>query len=201
MAYSEFKLKDVKTRFNLTVVENVDLFSETPSVAVEDALANTLTENVPLALAVNTEKARSELIIAPVLVEVRRLLDRRISLFSGIELTVDQSAGLNGVCDFIIGSAAEQFYLSAPVITIVEAKKEDLVGGIGQCLAEMVAARIFNEREGLPGRTVFGAVTSGSAWKFLKLETDTAYVDVPEYYIADVGKILGVLTWMTGLSL
>ena len=201
MAYSEFKLKDVKTRFNLTVVENVDLFSETPSVAVEDALANTLTENVPLALAVNTEKARSELIIAPVLVEVRRLLDRRVSLFSGIELTVDQSTGLNGVCDFIISGAAEQFYLSAPVITIVEAKKEDLVGGIGQCFAEMVAARIFNEREGLPDRTVFGAVTSGSAWKFLKLETDTAYVDVPEYYIADVGKILGILTRMTGLSL
>jgi hypothetical protein len=200
MAYSEFKLKDVKTRFNLTVVETADLFSETPSLAVEDGLLATLAENIPLALAVNTEKARSELIISPVLVEFRRSLNRRVSLFSGIDLTVDPGVGLNGVCDFIISGSPEQFYLSAPVVTIVEAKKEDIVGGIGQCIAEMVAARIFNAREGVPGRTVFGAVTSGSAWKFLKLEADTAYVDVPEYYITDVGKILGILVRMTGLS-
>ena len=76
---------------------------------------------------------------------------------------------------------------------VVEAKKEDIVGGIGQCAAEMVAARIFNEREGNQISAIYGAVTSGSDWKFLKLEGDTIFIDKPQYYLAQAGKILGIL--------
>jgi hypothetical protein len=59
-----------------------------------------LRENVALALNIHTEKARSEMIIAPMLIEVRKILNRQISLFSGVEFNVDASLGLTGVCDY-----------------------------------------------------------------------------------------------------
>lgn len=40
---------------------------------------------------------------------------------------------------------------------------------------------------------MFGAVTTGSAWKFLQLEGDVVALDVKEYYIDNLGKILGIL--------
>ena len=63
MAYSDFTLKKVKTDFNLKTVENVSLFSDIQPVEISGHLATTLARNVPLALSINTEKARSELII------------------------------------------------------------------------------------------------------------------------------------------
>lgn len=101
-----------------------------------------------MATAINTEKVRSELIIAPVLVEVRRQTQNRISLFSGSAFDVDQASGVTGCCDFILSASREQLEINAPVVTVVGAKKEDLIGGIGQCIASMVAAQIFNERAG-----------------------------------------------------
>lgn len=81
-----------------------------------------LAEYVPLARAINTEKARSELMIANILVEARKRLNHQISLFSGIEFNVDKASDLNGFCDFMISASPEQLMLNAPVITIVEAK-------------------------------------------------------------------------------
>ena len=63
---------------------------------MSDLLRQTLQENVPLALDISTEKAHSEFIIAPVLLEVRRQLDHRISLFSGVEFNVNPEQGLRG---------------------------------------------------------------------------------------------------------
>jgi hypothetical protein len=88
-------------------------------------------------------------------------------------------------------------FVAAPVVAIVEAKKEDIPAGLGQCVAEMVAAHQFNQREGTGIRTVYGAVTSGSNWKFLQLDMPKVAVDVPEYFIDAVGKILGILCHMT----
>ena len=79
---------------------------------------------------------------------------------------------------------------------VVEAKQENIPGGFGQCIAEMVAARIFNERAGNEIRTVYGAVTSGDNWKFLKLEGDRVFIDLTQYQIAQLGKILGVLVYI-----
>ena len=95
-------------------------------------------------------------------------------------------------------SSAEIYYLKAPLVAVVEAKKEDLVGGLGQCVAEMVAIRIFNDREKAPTPIVFGCVTSGSLWRFLKLEGPTISIDRPEYHIRDLGKILGILVHAAG---
>jgi hypothetical protein len=111
-------------------------------------------------------------------------------------LNVDKEKGLNGFCDFLISGSSEQFFLETPVIALVEAKNEKIVSGLGQCFAEMIGARIYNEREGYPISVIYGVVTTGHLWKFLKLEADMAYIDIQDYYIKNPGKILGILTHM-----
>ena len=76
---------------------------------------------------------------------------------------------------------------------LVEAKKENINAGLGQCVAEMLAARIFNERSGNEIPAIYGSVTTGSIWKFLKLEGSVINIDLTEYYLKDVNKILGIL--------
>ena len=193
MAYSDFKLKELVKQFDLTLKENQDLFADISEVESSEILKLALKENAALAVDINTEKARSELIIAPILLEVRRQLNYQIGLFSGSEFNVAPEKGLNGTCDFLMSLSAERLFISAPVITLVEAKKEDIKGGFGQCAAEMLAAQLFNEEEGNQIPIIYGAVTSGTVWRFLKLEGNIVSIDAIEYYLSDVGKILGIL--------
>jgi hypothetical protein len=109
VAFSDFSIGEVKRRFAIQLDESEDLFANVAPVAPGSLLAETLRENIPLALAIGTEKARSELIVAPVLVEVRRQLAHAISLFSGVEWNVDPAQGLRGVCDFLFSLSPEQF--------------------------------------------------------------------------------------------
>jgi hypothetical protein len=196
VSYSDFSIEDVKARFNLQLDEKQDLFGTVSPVDISPLLRETLVENVPLALAISTEKARSELIIAPVLLEARRQVKRSTSLFSGVDFTVDPERGLKGVCDFLLGLSAEQLTIEAPVITVVEAKNENMKAGIGQCLAEMVGARLFNERKGQPLPVVYGIVTTGNNWKFLRLVADTGYIDLAEYHIKEVARVVGIIAQM-----
>ena len=69
MSYSQFSLSEVQELFNLSITEGVGIFAGLPSTPISDYLQETLNYNISLALAINSEKARSELIIAPVLVE------------------------------------------------------------------------------------------------------------------------------------
>lgn len=119
MYYSEFTLERVVKTFNLTLSEQVNLFVEIPEVECSSFLLQTLEYNIPLALAISTEKARSELIIAPILLELRRQLQDQISLFSGTEFNVAPELGLNGTCDFIISREREFLFLRSPVVTLV----------------------------------------------------------------------------------
>ncbi|WP_446009586.1 hypothetical protein [Candidatus Electrothrix sp.] len=196
MPYSEFTIKQVKEEFDLAIIENRSLFGSVEEALLDDSVRKKLDEYVPLALAVNTEKARSEFIIAYLLLELRAYLDSQVSLFSGIDFDVDKEKRLNGFCDFIISLSTEQFFLTSPIIAVVEAKNENIIGGIGQCLAEMIAARIFNEREGNTVKSIYGVVTTGSVWKFLKLTGNEAVVDRKEYHIEQAGKIMGILAAM-----
>lgn len=198
MPYSQFTLEEACRAFALAPNDTEDLFAAVPGVAVSPFLRTILDEFAPLATTVHTEKARSEFIVAPILAEVRRLLNHRISLFSGIEFNVDLSQGLSGTCDFILAASPVQIYLNAPVMTVVEAKKDDIKAALGQCAAEMVAARLFHEREGRGALTVFGAVTTGSVWKFLKLDGGTVFIDRAEYYLDRVDKVLGILVSCVG---
>jgi hypothetical protein len=193
MAYSDFTLKSVKQAFSLKTDEQQELFSKVVDVKTSEHLQAWLQEQVPLGLAIGTQKARSEMIIAPILVEARKLMQRRVSLFSGIDFDVAPDQGLNGICDFIFCRSAEQLMLTSPFMVIVGAEKEDINQGIARCIAEMVAARIFNEREETGVKTIHGVVTVGSIWKFLKLEGQTIFVDRAEYYLPQTGKILAIL--------
>jgi hypothetical protein len=194
MVYSDFSLNTVLKTFDLTLNDKVDMFSAMPELEYSEFLAQTLRENVPLALASNTEKARAEMIIAPILIALRKQLNYQVSLFSGIDFTVDGSLGLNGNCDLLISNSPELLILQAPVIAIVEAKKENINAGLGQCVAEMFAAKIFNEREGNDIPAIYGTVTTGSIWKFLQLPEKTIEIDLNEYFLNNVGKILVILS-------
>jgi hypothetical protein len=194
MSYSDFKLSQLVKDFALTIHEISDLFIEIPSVAASSTLTTLLQENVNWAVAINTEKARSEMIIAPVLWEVCRKITS-ISLFSGTDFTVDPEKGLSGTCDFLLSKSPEQLFIRAPVVTVVEAKNENLKGGFAQCIAEMIAAQIFNQQEGNNTTDIYGVVTIGTVWRFLKLYQSTVEIDLSEYYIkSDLEKILGILS-------
>jgi hypothetical protein len=193
MPYSNFKsLDDLKQQFGISISSSGSLFKTAKEVLVCEQLLSILEENVPLALNINTEKARSELIIAPVLVEVRKLLERKISLFSGIDFSVDETLGLSGYCDFILSYSSDQVFLEMPVVCIVEAKNENIKTGYIQCVAEMLAAKLFNERNLRPTNYVLGVVTTGSNWKFLKLAETKVLIDFDEYLISQINKILGI---------
>jgi hypothetical protein len=200
MAYSDFTLPDIKRQFHCIIDETTDLFASVGEIQGSPWLQETLGETLPLALAVHTEKSRSELLIVPILVELRKLAQHQVSLFSGIDFSVDPGQGLNGVCDFIVSQSPEQLLVSAPILIIVEAKNENIKGGLAQCIAAMIAARLFNDREGTVVAAVYGAVTTGTNWRFLKLEPGTVYIDQREYYIDRVEKILGILASMIGIN-
>lgn len=132
-----------------------------------------------------------------VLVEVFKLFDGHISFFSGADFTVDKELGLTGYCDYIVSRSPDQIFITRPVICIVEAKNEIIKSGYGQCLAEMIAAQKFNQAaestvEVDATTTIWGAVTIGDNWRFLRLEGNEAFIDNDEYQISQVAKILGI---------
>ena len=196
MAYSEFTLESVVSTFQLEKVDTAGLFSEIDPVNPSEYLTTGLAKKAPLAAAIGTEKARSEMIVADVLVDLLEHLDRRISLFSGIEFSVDPESGLTGVCDFLVSLSSNQFYVEAPVIILVEAKNTDVKLGMGQCIAEMIAAQRFNAEKGNDIPCVYGASTTGIDWLFLKLEGKCLHIDMATYTLERCDRILGILSSM-----
>ena len=196
MAYSSFTLGKVSRTFHLETVRRLGLFADIAPLVPSEPLTVTLERQLPFALAMGTEKAKSELIIAPVLVELCLHFESRVSLFSGIDFNVDATNGLTGVCDFLVSLSPETFDLEAPVIALVEAKNADVKLGVGQCAAEMVAAQRFNADAGNDIRCVYGAITSGTEWLFLKLAGQTLSIDLGTYHISQCDKILGILASM-----
>ena len=196
MAYSNFTLDTVREAFDLEEVDIAGLFSDSEPMPPSDLLTAVLARNIPLATAIATEKAKSEMIVADVLVELREQLNLSISLFSGIDFNVDDESGLTGVCDFLISLSPIQFVLEAPVIVLVEAKNDNLEVRLGQCVAEMVAAQRFNAEKGNDIACIYGATTTGVLWRFLKLEDKKLYIDMTVYQIERCDKILGILASM-----
>ena len=196
MAYSNFTLETVREAFELQTIQSAGIFSETDGVEPSAELTKALAKKVPLAVAIGTEKAKSEMIVADILVELREHFKHRISLFSGIDFNVDTKNDLTGVCDFLVSLSPEQYYLEAPVIILVEAKKDDLTTGLGQCVAEMVAAQRFNIEKGNDIPCVYGATTTGINWLFLKLVGKQLHIDMSAYMLERCDKILGILASM-----
>ena len=193
MAFRDFGFPEVQQAFGLNLTESA-LFAEVEAASLPAAFLDRMRGDVALALAINTEKARSEFIIAPVLSELRRMLGGSFGLFSGVAFDVDASRGLNGVCDFILTRSPIQSVLTAPIVAIVEAKNDNLRSGLGQCIAAMVAACEFNLASRPPVAVVYGVVTTGSAWKFLKLSGSDVTLDIGEYFVTELERIMGILS-------
>ena len=144
MSHSQFKtLASVKDAFGITTLEGVQFLPELPELVPSQMLHDYLQLGMPIATATGSEKVRSELLITPILIEVRQILKQQIGFFSGEDFTVDELVGLNGTCDFLLSRSPALIEIEAPVFTLVEAKKADLRLGLGQCAAELVAAQRF----------------------------------------------------------
>jgi hypothetical protein len=195
MAYNNFSLQDAIDRFDLKLIE-LAFCESLPSVSLEPEFLNIFDRYLSLGQKARSEKARSELIVSPVLVELLHLADNQIQLFSGEEFNVDRERGLNGFCDFLLTKSTISSIIQAPIVMLVEAKKEELDVGWGQCAAEMVAAQLFNANKNESIPIVYGCVTSGKFWQFLKLQDNDLTLDLNQYPVTSVDRILGILKWM-----
>jgi len=194
MAYSDFSLAKIKKEFGL-VEEKIKLFPQVPLIEPSEWLKTTLNISLCLALASSSEKARSEFIIAPLLLELEMINNQSFSIFSGERLDVLPEKGLNGECDFILSKSALCSTLQSPLFCLVAAKKNDIKEGLGQCVAQMLGATLFNQNqnENKEFPVIYGCVTTGEIWQFLKLKEKTFYVDSQHYYINELAKLIGIL--------
>lgn len=200
MAFNQFTLQRVQDELGVVVSTPPGLFAHIPPAPFDPAAWAAIAGQRGLATTINTEKARSELLIAPVLVEAWRRAPDRVALFSGVAFPADPAAELTGVCDFILGRPPQLDYVTAPVLMIAEAKNESIMGGLGQCAAAMVGAQRFNARRNSDITTVYGAVTDGEAWRFLRLRAAALEIDVSEYLISEPDQILGVILHFLGIA-
>lgn len=192
MAYREFSLEQVKKQFQLQN-HYKQLFIDIVPVQPSSWLKESLSMGTKLAFASASEKARSEFIVAPILLELEKKNSDAISIFSGIRLDADQESGLRGECDFILSCQPLNISLEAPILCLVEAKKHDISDGLGQCIAQMLGAQKFNELNQETIETIYGCVTTGAEWQFMKLTGNNVYFDQERYYLSDLDKILGIL--------
>lgn len=169
MAYSKFTLSEVIEKFDLKIKSEY-IFDAIKPVKISDYLKESLFRGYAIALPNGSEKARSELLVSPFLVELKQINNNTISIFSGEFLDVDKKRGLNGECDFILSHNDNQLFIDAPIFTIVEAKKNDIGESFGQCVAQMMGAKIFNEKHKKGITTIYGCVTTGDRWHFLRLQ-------------------------------
>ena len=205
MAYNKFTtLQEALDRLNLqiiyvkTIVEGYTL--QPPSKLLQANLQN----GAALATKISTEKARSELIVSPILMEIVTLRKNTINYFSGINFRVDPKRGLTGRCDFMIGQGQQTDDISAPILTIVEAKNDNTKNGLGQCVAEMYAAQLFNERKQKPIPAIYGTITNGINWRFMKLEKEVVYLEELDKvydFERNLDELLGLLLRITETQL
>lgn len=189
MAYSDFTLKVIKEKFGISNrVEN--LFENIKMVPISKELE----EDLELArlLPVRSEKAKSELIIMPILIELMKRNEKFFTIYSGDTLNADKEKGLSGECDFILAKNVGTFDINTPILTIVEAKKNDVEIGIPQCAAQMIGAKYYNKDSGKEIEKIYGCVTTADDWIFLKLEGNKLTIDNRKYYLGKLEEVLGV---------
>jgi hypothetical protein len=190
MGYGDYTLDSFLSRFDISIVQ-APLFAQFQPVEPTDWLRDTLQKGRSIALF--SEKSRSEFIVAPVLLSCQEMIKDECCVYSGIRLDVDAEKGLRGECDFIVARTSPTPTLQAPLLIVVEAKKNDIEEGLGQCAAQMIAARLFNERHKEELDQIYGCVTTGEAWQFLRLRQRELLVDSDRYYISQITTILGIL--------
>ncbi len=195
MAYTDFSLDTALNGLGLAA-KTIDLFPGLAPAEVPPWLRAMLDRGTRQVLL--SEKARSEFLVVPILLACQELNPGSLTIYSGQRLDVDPARGLVGECDFILSATAPLPGLRAPLVTIVEAKKHDIESGIWQCVAQMMGALVFNERAGHAVPEIFGCVTNGETWQFLRLADQSIGIDRRRLYIDDVGGILAAFLAILG---
>ena len=194
MSYSKFKFADLKAQFGLQQIRT-DIFPPTVKPLAPTAwLTETLAKGARLPI--TTEKMRSEVFVYPILVETLERNNDFIQLFSGENLMANKKAKLTGEIDFILAKGSGVTELQAPIISVVEAKKSDIQAAIPQCAAQMIGVRTFNDLHGCTLPIIYGAVTTGEDWLFLRLKDMELETDTQTFYLSDLPSLLGVLQYI-----
>jgi hypothetical protein len=191
MPYSQFNYKKIRAELGIMdkpkrLFDNENLINPSPF----------LVEHIKEAwrVALFSEKSRSEALVFPILLEVLRVNDYKISLYSGPILNADMEKGLNGECDFILSTGEQSYEVTFPLFCMIEAEDNDIEKNIPQCIAQMEGARLINQRENEDTPyTMYGGVTTGTEWQFLKLEGNICWIDTKRYYINKLDELLGAL--------
>lgn len=192
MAFRDFTASNVYQKLGLTVADGT-LFPGLQPVPVRSEFAEQLQQGLSLAAAISTEKARSEFGIAPLLLELYRITGGAFKLFSGVEWDVDREKGLNGFVDFLLTWGPSQYVAGPPFAVIIEAKNDPIPSGLGQCMAAMYAGVLAN---GAGAPPVYGAVTNGREWRFLRIEGRAVTIDQNDYRADDLPRLLAALEWI-----
>ncbi len=194
MDHGDFTLSDLESKFGIRN-QRRRLFNAIVPVEPSEKLKAELLEIEEMPI--RSEKAKSEWIVVPILKELRQRNDKFFTIYSGENLNSDEARGLKGECDFILARDTGSFDISFPILQIVEAKKNDLEVGVPQCAAQLLGARVFNEKKGLHLDTIYGCVTTGNDWLFVKLENDLV-IDSQVYYLVQINELLGIFQDIIG---
>jgi len=192
MSYSDFTLKDLQNKFGIKNKVTV-LFQSFEPIQPSDWLKVTLASGAQLPI--RSEKAKSETIVYPLLLELRMRNNNFITIYSGDSLIADETTGLKGECDFIITKDVGTFDINCPILQVVEAKKNDIETGVPQCAAQMYGAKIFNEKNNTQVEYIYGCVTTGDDWLFMRLGNDLI-IDKRKYYLNEIGELLAVFQYI-----
>jgi hypothetical protein len=188
MGYSNYKkLESVTKKFGLSA-KRQKLFTTVDKLEPSNWLKETL--RIAELFALRNEKAKAERVISPILTEIALLFADKISFFSGENLEINPQEDLSGECDFFFTLVPQSEYIESPIISLTEAKDEDMDYGIAQCAAQLYGAKLFNEMEGKHFPILYGCATDGIEWRFMRFENNTFYVDSKVY--TDLQEILGV---------
>ncbi len=192
MAYRDFKMDDLESKFGIQEIGK-QLFdpSKVKRIEPSDKLKTDLVEARFITL--STEKAVSERLVSPILVEIKKLNLEDIQVFSGEIIKADVKQGLNGEIDFILSRTPETLKPKNPLLIVTESKLGLIDGSVNQAAAQMIGIRLFNEKRNYEKIAIHGAVTDGTTWRFLKLDDNKFYVDTNKFTIDNLPILLGVL--------
>jgi hypothetical protein len=192
MGYSNFKkIQQVTRKFGLQA-RICGIFPVVEPVVPSEWLVKSL--EIAYKAPATTEKAKSERLVSPTLMEIVQSFENKITLFSGEDMSVNAADDLSGPCDFFFGLYPLSPFMETPIVSIVEAKDEDIEWGIAQCAAQLYGAQLLNIQENKNIAALYGCATDGVEWQFLKLENNTFYIDTKP--MTDLPQILGTWHWI-----
>ncbi len=193
MGYSNFKrLKTVTKKFGL----DARLISIFPPEIEKVNPSSWLQETLEIGglMPLTNEKNKSERIVSPILMELAKHYQAEITLFSGEDLIMRSEDDLAGECDFFFSLHPPKPYIDLPIISLVEAKDEDLEWGLAQCAAQVYGAYLYNQQEGNDIPVLYGCTTTGRDWQFFKFENNIFYVDTT--VMTNLPQVLGTWHWI-----